>query len=109
VTTENDNNKQLDRIVEDIRDIKLSQERLRIEFVAGFTAKDIHNLEMATLREQIAQSRQEHKDDMTRLEKQREKDEQQQIGKNERLWLRVGSIVALFSLIIAILQYLHVH
>src|SRR5713226_6302023 len=109
MTTGDDNSKQLERIIEDIRDIKLSQERLRVDFAAGFTPRDIHNLEMLNVREQLGAVRKQHEDDMGRLERQHEKDEQQQIGKNERLYLRIGSIIALFSLIVALLQYLHVH
>jgi hypothetical protein len=101
--------RQLERIMDDISDIKLNQERLRAEFAVGFTPRDIHNLEMTTLREQITTTRKQNEDAITRLEKQREKDEEQAIGKQERLWLRVGSFVALLSLLLALLQYLHIH
>lgn len=101
--------KQLERIMEDIRDIKLGQERLRAEFIAGFTPRDVHNLEMTNLRESIAVTRQQSQDAILRLEKQMEKSEEQAIGKNERLWLRVGSLVAIASLLIALLEYLHIH
>ena len=102
---ESENSKLLERIMEELRDIKLAQDRLRAEFAAGFTPLGIHNLEITNIREQMTAIKNAHDVDMARLERRYERDAEQAIGKNERLWLRAGSVIGILSLLVALLEY----
>jgi hypothetical protein len=90
----------------DIRDLRIAFEQFRRDIAMGFVPRDILDLRVNNIQNQMSTLDQKFSDlgKIIRLQEQRT------IGDIERLWLRVGSSVGIIGVIFFIVEFfLHRH
>jgi hypothetical protein len=96
--------RQLDRLEERTRDIatRSDLEALRKELVARETLEP----QMTALKFQISQVDDARKNDRDAMEKRVDEMENEQMSKQDRLWIRLGQIIGVAGFIIAMFEFL---
>ena len=98
--------RQLERVEERIeartRDLETRLEALRKELVA----QNVLEPELRGLKAQIERVDRDRIDDRKEAEKRMDKIEQEQISKQDRLWIRLGQIAGITALLLALFEFL---
>ncbi|HTK08205.1 MAG TPA: hypothetical protein VL485_13620 [Ktedonobacteraceae bacterium] len=92
-------------LTEDIRELRIAFEQFRRDIAMGFVPRDILELRVNTIQNQISILEQKFSD----LGKAIRSQELRAIGNVERLWLRVGSSVGIIGIVIALADFFFKH
>jgi hypothetical protein len=107
-------------LTEQIKELRIAYEQLRRDFTVGFVPRDVMDLRLKNIDQQIdmlnfnlQNNKTQIQEEIDSLRKDIEKDRLDQISVSERRWLHItsaiGAMVGILGGIIGLLEFFHFH